>query len=161
MKYLTKLKHFAVTLLAIGFSANVMAIGVDRLESTLYPNFVTQDMLNNGAVDHQNWLHYGKDYEMTRYSALSQINRDNIKSMKPVWNLSFCVLEGQDSQAVAVNGTIYVTTSFNRVMAVDAATGHQMWKYERLERAFEQIKRRQTHYGTEKSFSRRQTKIAL
>ena len=31
MKYLTKLKHFAVTLLAIGFSANVMAIGVDRL----------------------------------------------------------------------------------------------------------------------------------
>ncbi len=66
MKYLTKLKHFAVTLLAIGFSANVMAIGVDRLESTLYPNFVTQDMLNNGAVDHQNWLHYGKDYEMTR-----------------------------------------------------------------------------------------------
>ena len=131
MQYLTKLKHFAVTLLAIGFSANVMAIGVDRLESTLYPNFVTQDMLNNGAVDHQNWLHYGKDYEMTRYSALSQINRDNIKSMKPVWNLSFGVLEGQDSQAVAVNGTIYVTTSFNRVMAVDAATGHQMWKYER------------------------------
>ena len=118
-------------LLVMGTSGAIFAAGVDRLESTLYPNYVTDDMLLNGAVDHQNWLHYGKDYQMTRYSALSQVNRDNIKDLRAVWNLSFGVLEGQDSQAVAVNGTIYVTTSFNKVLAVDAATGAQLWKYER------------------------------
>ena len=68
---------------------------------------------------------------MTRYSQLSQVNRDNVKSLTPTWNLSFGILEGQDSQAVAVNGTLYVTTSFNRVMAVNGTTGDIIWKYER------------------------------
>ena len=48
-----------------------------------------------------------------------------------MWNLSFGVLEGQDSQAVVVNGTVYVTTSFNRVIAADGTTGKILWKYER------------------------------
>ena len=128
------LKRTVVSLtamLALGFTGLVSAQGVDRLESTLYPNYVTQDMLLNAGVDHQNWLHYGKDYETTRYSALSAVNRDNIKSLVPAWNLSFGVLEGQDSQAVAVNGTVYVTTSFNKVLAVNGETGEQLWKYER------------------------------
>ncbi|HWQ39670.1 MAG TPA: PQQ-dependent dehydrogenase, methanol/ethanol family [Burkholderiales bacterium] len=116
---------------AIGASGLVSAQGVDTLSSTLYPNYVTDDMLLNADKDAQNWLHYGKDYQMTRYSPLSQINRDNVKRLKPAWNLSFGVLEGQDSQAVAVNGTIYVTTSFNKVLSVDAITGKVNWKYER------------------------------
>ncbi len=127
-------KRVAVSAAAVallGASGVVSAVGVDRLESTLYPNYVTDDMLLNADKDQQNWLHYGKDYEMTRYSGLSQINRDNVKSLKPAWNLSFGILEGQDSQAVAVNGTLYVTTSFNRVIAVNGTTGDIIWKYER------------------------------
>ncbi len=127
-------KRVAVSTAALallGASSMASAIGVDRLESQLYPNYVTNDMLMNADVDSQNWLHYGKDYQMTRYSQLSQINRDNVKSLTPAWNLSFGILEGQDSQAVAVNGTLYVTTSFNRVMAVNGATGDIIWKYER------------------------------
>jgi alcohol dehydrogenase (cytochrome c) len=121
----------AVAVALLSASGLVSATGIDRLESVLYPNYVTDDMLRNGDVDAQNWLHYGKDYEMTRYSALSSINRDNVKSLRPAWNLSFGVLEGQDSQAVAVNGTVYVTTSFNRVIAANGATGEILWKYER------------------------------
>jgi len=127
-------KRVAVSTAALallGASSMASAIGVDRLESQLYPNYVTNDMLMNADVDSQNWLHYGKDYQMTRYSQLSQINRDNVKSLTPAWNLSFGILEGQDSQAVAVNGTVYVTTSFNRVMAVNGQTGDIIWKYER------------------------------
>lgn len=120
-----------VALAAIGASGVVSAAGVDRLEATLYPYYVTDDMLQNGDKDAQNWLHYGKDYQTTRYSPLSSINRDNVKKLRPVWNMSFGVLEGQDSQAVAVNGMLYVTTSFNKVIAVDAATGVVVWKYER------------------------------
>ncbi len=121
----------AVAVALLGASGLVSAVGVDRLESTLYPNYVTPDMLLNADKDQQNWLHYGKDYQMTRYSGLSQINRDNVKSLKPAWNMSFGILEGQDSQAVAVNGTLYVTTSFNRVIAVNGRTGDIIWKYER------------------------------
>jgi len=130
----TNFKRVAVSAAAVAFlgaSGVVSAVGVDRLESQLYPNYVTDDMLLNADKDHQNWLHYGKDYEMTRYSALSSINRGNVSKLRPAWNLSFGILEGQDSQAVAVNGTLYVTTSFNRVIAVNGETGDILWKYER------------------------------
>ena len=66
------LKKAALTVAAaaaLGASAQVSAQGVDTLESKLYPNYVTDDMLLNADKDHSNWLHYGKDYESTRYSA--------------------------------------------------------------------------------------------
>ncbi|HEX7952392.1 MAG TPA: PQQ-dependent dehydrogenase, methanol/ethanol family, partial [Burkholderiales bacterium] len=128
------LKRAAVSLAAfaaIGASGVVSAQGLDSAESKLFQNYVTDDMLLNADKDAQNWLLYGRDYQTTRYSPLTQVNRDNVKKLTPVWNLSFGVLEGQDSQAVAVNGMIYVTTSFNKVIAVDAVTGKVAWKYER------------------------------
>lgn len=122
----------AVAIATFGASGVASAIGVDVLEAKgIGPNYVSDEMLLNADKDAQNWLHYGKDYQSTRYSPLTQINRGNVKNLRPVWNLSFGVLEGQDSQAVAVNGTIYVTTSFNKVIAVDAITGKVNWKYER------------------------------
>ena len=128
------LKQAALALSAAAVAAIpglVSAQGVDTLESKLYPRYVTDDMLLNADKDASNWLHYGRDYQTTRYSPLTAVNRDNVKNLRPVWNLSFGVLEGQDSQAVVVNGMIYVTTSFNKVIAVDAATGTVAWKYDR------------------------------
>jgi alcohol dehydrogenase (cytochrome c) len=103
------LKRAAVSLAAIaafGASGVVSAQGLDSAESKLFPNYVTDDMLLNADKDAQNWLLYGRDYQTTRYSPLTQVNRENVKKLTPVWNLSFGVLEGQDSQAVAVNGKI-------------------------------------------------------
>ena len=108
---------------AMGAAGYVCAQGVDTLESKQYPNYVTDDMLLNADKDANNWLLYGRDYQTTRYSPLREVNRENVKRLRPVWNLSFGVLEGQDSQAVVVNGTVYVTTSFNRVIAADGITG--------------------------------------
>jgi alcohol dehydrogenase (cytochrome c) len=111
--------------------ASVSAQGVDILEAIQKPNYVTDDMLLNADKDPNNWLLYGRDYATTRFSPLTQINTGNIKQLVPKWNLSFGILEGQDSQAVAYNGIVYVTSSFNRVWALDAQTGKVIWKYER------------------------------
>jgi alcohol dehydrogenase (cytochrome c) len=112
-------------------SSGAMAQGLDEAGSKLYPNYVTDDMLLNADKDASNWLLYGRDYQTTRYSPLSQVNQGNVKNLKAKWGLSFGVLDGQDSQAVVVNGTIYVTTSYNKVIAADGATGKVLWKYER------------------------------
>ncbi len=112
-------------------SSGAWAQGLDEAGSKLYPNYVTDDMLLNADKESGNWLLYGRDYATTRYSPLTQVNQSNIKSMKASWNLSFGVLDGQDSQAVVVNGTIYVTSSYNKVWSVDGATGKVNWKYER------------------------------
>ena len=135
-------KKLASLLLAV-LSASVMApavaddpkppLGINVLEATFNwrPNYVTDDMLVNADKDPNNWLHYGKDYQATRFSSLEQINSGNIKNLVPKWNLSFGVIGAQDSQTTVINGRIYVTSSANKVFSVDGTTGKILWKYER------------------------------
>lgn len=111
--------------------ATVFAQGVDTIEAVQHLHYVTDANLLEADKDPNNWLHYGRDYETTRYSPLQQINVDNVKKLVPKWNLSFGVLEGQDSQAVVFDGVVYVTSSFNRVWALDGQSGKVLWKYER------------------------------
>ena len=95
-------------------------LGVNVLESTFKwrPNYVSDDMLLNADKDANNWLHYGKDYQGTRFSALTQITIENVKKLVPKWNLSFGVNEAQDSQTTVVNGRVYVTASQNKVFSL-------------------------------------------
>lgn len=108
-------------------------LGVDVLEAGFKwrPNFVSDDMLRHADKDANNWLHYGKDYQNTRFSQLTQINVDNVRKLVPKWNLSFGVNDAQDSQTTVVNGRVYVTASQNKVFALDGPSGRMIWKYER------------------------------
>jgi len=101
------------------------------LEAQQVPNYVSDEILLNADKDPNNWLLYGRDYHSTRFSPLDQINKGNVRNLVPKYIVSFGVVEGQDSQANAINGMIYVTTSFNRVLAVDGRNGRIVWKYER------------------------------
>lgn len=108
-------------------------LGVDVLEAGMKwrPNYVSDDMLMHADKDAGNWLHYGKDYQGTRFSQLSQINLGNIGKLVPKWNLSFGLNDAQDSQTTVVNGRVYVTSSQNRVFSLDGTSGKMIWKYER------------------------------
>ena len=65
---------FAATL---GMISSAFAQGVDVLRGGggAQPNYVTDDMLLNAHVDPMNWMHYGKDYQSTRYHQAAQINQ--------------------------------------------------------------------------------------
>ena len=54
----------------------------------------TADQLVKGASDTSNVLNYGMGYDLQRYSTLKQINKDNVKQLIPLWNLS----SGRQSQ---------------------------------------------------------------
>ena len=92
--------------------------------------YVTDRMLLNADKDANNWLFYGRDYASTRFSPLSQINRDNAKKLVPKWVFQFGVVDGQDSQAIVNNGVLYITSSWNKVFALDAKTGKMIWRYD-------------------------------
>ena len=116
---------------AFGFATAAQA-QVDELGAApQQPNYVSDDMLMNAGKDPANWLHYGRDYESTRYAPQSQINQGNVKDLVPKFILSFGSLDGQDSEAIAVGGTLYVTSSYNKVWSLSGTTGVVNWKYER------------------------------
>ena len=50
-----------------------------------YQMTVSRDRLVNAASEPQNWLLMNGDYASTRYSKLTQINRDNVKNLRLAW----------------------------------------------------------------------------
>src|SRR5215813_2492395 len=98
-----------------------------KMSASLVP--VTQSMLDGAAKDDKNVLHPNGNYEQTRYYPGSQINAGNVKGLKPVFNFQTAVLESMETAPLVVNGVMFLTTSFNHVYAVDAATGTEFWHY--------------------------------
>jgi alcohol dehydrogenase (cytochrome c) len=72
-------------------------------------------------------LTYGMGYNNQRYSPLKQINAKNAGKLRPVWAYSLNNPQGQESQPIVHNGVMYVTTH-NSTVALDPATGKQIWK---------------------------------
>ena len=78
----------------------------------------------------QNWPHYGGAYQFWRYSALDQINRSNIKKLVPAWAFQTGDVDGGlQATPIVVNGVMYLSSSRNRVFAIDAETGTELWHY--------------------------------
>ena len=98
---------------------------------TLYGNMstVTQDMLSRAGGDANNFLHTNGNYAQTRYYPASQINTSNVKNLRPAWIFQTEVTESQETTPIVVNGVMYITTSFNHVYALNAATGEEIWHY--------------------------------
>jgi len=92
-------------------------------------NTVTQDMLTRADGDGNNFLHTNGNYAQTRYYPASEINRDNVKNLRPAWIFQTEIVESMETSPIVVNGIMYVTTSFSHVYALDAKTGEQLWHY--------------------------------
>ena len=68
-----------------------------------------------------------------RYSPLTQINRENVARLAVAWTYdSHDAFKGSEMQSnpVVVDGVLYVTTPTLKVVAVDAATGREIWKFD-------------------------------
>lgn len=67
------------------------------------------------------------------YSALDQINKDNVTRLRIAWTYdSGDAYPNSDVQCnpIVVDGVMYVTTAKTRVVALDAATGKQIWRFD-------------------------------
>ncbi|MEP7274126.1 MAG: PQQ-dependent dehydrogenase, methanol/ethanol family [Acidobacteriota bacterium] len=78
----------------------------------------------------QNWLTYFGTYNAWRYSPLSAINRQNVGDLVPVWAFHTGRDEaGLNATPLVMDGVMYLVGPFNRVFAIDAATGKRIWSY--------------------------------
>jgi quinoprotein glucose dehydrogenase len=86
-----------------------------------------------------NWAFYGGDAGGSRYSPLDQINKSNVTELKPAWEIhTGDVSDGSDGRprsefegtTIIVGGTMYLSTPFDRVLAVDPETGTEKWNFD-------------------------------
>jgi len=85
------------------------------------------------------WPNYGNDPGGMRHSSLTQINRQNVANLKMAWVYhTGDVSDGSDGRKrsafettpLLVDGTLFLTTPFNRVIALEPTTGKAIWSYD-------------------------------
>jgi quinoprotein glucose dehydrogenase len=82
-----------------------------------------------------NWPMPGRDPGGTRYSPLTQITPANVNQLKVAWVYHMkpagsTSLHPSEDQPLVVGPTMYVVTPYSRVVALDAATGHEQWVFQ-------------------------------
>ncbi|MEP7139167.1 MAG: PQQ-binding-like beta-propeller repeat protein [Caldimonas sp.] len=90
---------------------------------------VPQARLDGADKDGVNFLHSNGSYAQTRYYPATQINTANVAKLRPAFQFQTEVLESMETAPIVVDGVMYITTSFNHLYALDAATGKEFWHY--------------------------------
>jgi membrane-bound PQQ-dependent dehydrogenase (glucose/quinate/shikimate family) len=89
----------------------------------------------------QEWRFYGGDAGGTRFSSLQQINRQNVGALKRAWTYHTGEknrgnetdrhhIAPFETTPVVVDGMLYLSTPSNRVVALDAETGKEIWQFD-------------------------------
>jgi quinoprotein glucose dehydrogenase len=98
---------------------------------------VSAQQSSDGAF--ADWPYYGSDPGGNRYSPLTQINRTNITQLKIAWEYHTGDLsDGSGGRRVSAfettpivaHDTMYFSTPFNRVIALDPETGKERWSFD-------------------------------
>ena len=88
--------------------------------------------LAQGQSPDVSWPMHGGEGNI-RYSPLTQINRSNVSRLQVAWTYdSGDAFTGSEMQSnpIVVGGVLYATTPTLKVVAVDAATGRELWKFD-------------------------------
>jgi quinoprotein glucose dehydrogenase len=107
------------------------------LACTVIPRIVTS------ASDCVDWPAYGHDPGGMRFSPADEITRENVSRLAVAWtvhtgDVSDTASPGPNDRKrsafentpILVDGVLYVTTPFNRILALDPQTGAQRWVYD-------------------------------
>ena len=87
----------------------------------------------------QEWRFYGGDQGSTKYSSLDPINRANVRALKLAWEWKtgevplqeFGTTPGMfEVTPLMIGGKLYLSTPYNRVIALDPETGRETWSYD-------------------------------
>ena len=92
------------------------------------------------------WPVYGGDPGGLKYSSLADIDRSNVAGLEPAWTWetgeepipdAASPIQGErvapgafEATPIVINDTMWLSTPYNRVVALDAETGEEFWSYD-------------------------------
>ena len=78
-----------------------------------------------------NWLQYRGNYAGWGYSPLDKVNTENVGKLQLAWSFSTGQVDGHQAPPIVNNGYMFVSTPGAQVIAMDAKTGEQIWRYKK------------------------------
>jgi len=122
---MTKVPRLLTTVAGL-VAASALAYAAD------YKITVSQDRLINASNEPQNWLLMNGDYGSTRYSKLTQINRDNVKNLRMSWAMALGGMQdvgnnGPENEVNPLidNGFMYTSDGWGTIYKIDASNPNQ------------------------------------
>jgi quinohemoprotein ethanol dehydrogenase len=91
------------------------------------------DAIRLAAADSEpgNWMGPGRDYGEQHFSPLEAIDAGNVEQLGLAWFFDIDTAHrGQESTPLVVDGVMYVTSAWSKVIALNAKTGAPLWTYD-------------------------------
>ncbi len=90
--------------------------------------------LSSVADPSEEWHSYGQDPAGSRFSTLDQINRSNVTQLERAWTYRTGDIASKgrhyaECTPLVIDGVVYVITPFSRLIAIDAVTGKELWRF--------------------------------
>jgi quinoprotein glucose dehydrogenase len=101
---------------------------LNTVEQDTVPGSSRYDRLDN----YTDWAIYRGDKKANQYAELAQINATNVHTLEPAWEYHTGDPNGPSmySNPIVVDGLMYFTTPKLNAVALDAATGEEVWVFE-------------------------------
>jgi quinoprotein glucose dehydrogenase len=84
----------------------------------------------NSSLATSEWREYLGGPDRAHFSPLKQINTDNVKNLQVAWEFHTGDTSGQmQCNPIIVEGVLYAPTASVQIVALEAATGKQLWRF--------------------------------
>jgi len=122
--------------LLVGMAVVSLGMAVVSLAATNVRGVHTQ---GDGSSREQDWPFYGGDQAGTKFSPLADIDRDNVARLTVAWEWSpqekaladFGTRPGAfEVTPLMIDNVLYLATPYNRVVALNAETGAELWAFD-------------------------------
>ena len=91
---------------------------------------VDASMLADPYASPSRWLHYTGDYRSYRHSPIDALTPENVKNLRVAWGFGPGTSGQFAVSPIVYDGVMYVTTTYNRLFALDARSGEVLWRYD-------------------------------
>ena len=110
-----------------GAAADVASTG-SAVEPTM--GFIDDERIKNAESEPGNWLSFGRTYEEQRHSPLTQINKETVGQLGLAWYKDMNTNRAQEATPIVVDDTMFFSSTWSKVYAVDAISGETKWSYD-------------------------------
>ena len=81
------------------------------------------------SASSQDWPSFGRDFTSQRFAPATQINTTNVNKLVEAWKVNTGVTGSFQTTPIVQDGVMYLSLPYNHVIALDATTGKELWRY--------------------------------
>ncbi len=107
-------KHHSVVLVLISLAFLIVSCSVQQQKNASF------------NID---WANFGLNLESQRFSSATQINSSNVDKLAEAWRYKSGITATFQATPIVQSGVMYLSLPFNHVVALNATTGQELWRY--------------------------------